>query len=45
MTLTIEDAWHRRMFTGFPRHQKRFASDVLSRVLHDAMAGKYWTGE
>lgn len=32
-----------RKSTGFPRHQKRFASDVLSRVLHDAMAGKYST--
>jgi integrase len=29
-----------RKSTGFPRHQKRFASEVLSRVLHDAMAGK-----
>lgn len=32
-----------RKSTGFPRHQKRFASEVLTRVLHDAMSGKFST--
>lgn len=32
-----------RKATGFPLHQKRFASEAMSRVLHDVMAGKYST--
>ena len=34
------DSLRVRKSTGFPKHQKQFANEVLSRTLRDAMAGR-----